>query len=80
MIERKVFRQTWTEIQNAPVGGSLEWLDFFADGVEYKVTSMIEESSRLEQIFEAIRNIVPIEIWKKLIARREDFVRDYQIE
>ena len=80
MIEGDIFRPSWTAIENAPVGGSLEWLDISVGGADYKIPSMIEESSQLEQIFEALRNIVPIEIWKKLFAQREDFIREYPIE
>ncbi len=80
MVERNLLRQNWTEIQDAPVGGSLEWLDITADGVEYKIPSMIEESSEIEMVSEVIRSHVPIEIWKKLISQREDFIRDYPME
>lgn len=80
MTERDLFRQNWTEIQDAPVGGSLEWLDITADGVEYKIPSMIEESPEIESIYEAIRSLVPVEIWKHLISQREEFIRNYPIE
>jgi len=80
LAENNLFRQTWTEIQDAPVGGSLEWLDITADKVEYNIPSIIEESSVVEEVYEAIRSLVPIKIWKKLISQREDFIRDYSDE
>ncbi len=77
MTTDNLFRQAWTEIQNAPVGGSLEWLDITAQGVEYKIPSMIEEAAEVEQVYEAIRTLVPIKVWKKLMSQREDFIHKY---
>jgi len=80
MVASDLFRQTWTEILDAPVGGSLEWLDMTADQVEYRIPSMIEESSDVAEIYQTIRSLVPAGIWKKLISQREDFIRDYPDE
>ncbi|MBL7164239.1 MAG: hypothetical protein ISS57_16720 [Anaerolineales bacterium] len=80
MIKRRLFRQAWTEIQDAPVGGSLEWLHTIAAGVEHAIPILIEEVEEVQQIYKLIRSLVPEGIWSALMARREAFERDYPDE
>ena len=77
MIEREIFRGSWTEIENAPVGGSLEWLEVTVRGERIKVPAEIEESEMVEEVYRVIKSLVPDSIWVELKSLREQYERDY---
>ena len=77
MGKKNLFRQAWTEIEAAPVGGSLEWLQIISNGVEYNIPSLIEEALVVEKIYIFIRSFVPDEIWHGLKSRHHKYQAEY---
>ncbi|MFQ5399434.1 MAG: hypothetical protein ACE5E7_07530 [Anaerolineae bacterium] len=77
MISQNIFRQHWTVKENAPVGGSQDWLEVIADKHRYNIPARAEERERLATIYRAIRDLVPTPIWDGMMARREQFKEGY---
>jgi len=77
MVKKGVFDKRWTEIQNPPIGGSLEWLEVTALGERFSVPSAIVESKTIKEIYQAIKSLVPDATWSKLRSRREEYMHNY---
>ena len=73
LIDKRMFREKWTEIENPPVGGSLEWLEISAQGARFSVPSTIEEAETVREVYVAIRALVPDNVWAGLMARYERY-------
>ena len=77
MMEKKMFRGSWTKIENATVGGSLEWLEMTVGGERIKVPAKIEESEMVEEVYRVIKSLVPDSIWVELKSLQEQYENDY---
>jgi len=77
IIENELFGKTWTEIEDPPLGGSLEWLEVIAGGDRIIVPSAINESQVVEDIYSQIRALVPAWIWNKLMNQYKGYQREY---
>lgn len=77
IVENELFGKTWTEIEDPPVGGSLEWLEVITGGNRIVVPGAINESQVVADIYGLIRDLVPLQIWDKLMNKYEAYQRDY---
>ena len=77
IIKKELFNKRWTEIEDPPVGGSLEWLKVVAHEYHIMVPSAINESQVVNDIYSMIRSLVPRWIWSKLIRQRDQYQREY---
>ena len=77
IVENGVQMRDWTVMEDAPVGGELEWMEGTANKVHFKVPSAIEESEIVEGIYEFLRSLVPERIWTKLMSQQQRYESDY---
>lgn len=77
MEARGIFSEEWTEAEDLPVGGSLEWMVVEADGRRYEIPSRLsdEDRARVEPVYDAIRSLVPDTVRTRLEQRRESRAR-----
>jgi len=76
-IEKGLFNKRWTEIEDPPVGGSLEWLEVVAHEDHIIVPSAINESQVVNDVYTVIRSLVPKRIWSKLMRQYNEYQREY---
>ena len=69
VIASRILGEMWTAIEDPPVGGSLEWLEIVAQGKHIRVPSAIEESEKVREIYGAIRDLVPEDVWTGLMVK-----------
>jgi hypothetical protein len=77
MVEVEVFQKHWTRIEDAAVGGSLEWLTGTAHGAQFRIPSRIQEAEAVQGIYRAIKAAVPETVWARLMSRQEQYEQDY---
>ncbi len=77
IMEKGLFNTRWTEIEDPPVGGSLEWLEVVADEDHIMVPSAINESVTVNNLYSSIRSLVPTWIWSKLMHQRDQYQSEY---
>ena len=77
IIEKELFNRRWTEIEDPPVGGSLEWLEVVTHEDHMVVPSAINESETVNSVYSMIRSLVPVSIWSKLMRRRKQYETGY---
>jgi hypothetical protein len=75
--EKQLFTRHWNEIEDPPVGGSLEWMEIIAEENHIIIPSAIKESDILDDIYITIRSLVPKEIWAKLMRQYDKYQRKY---
>jgi len=76
-IEKGLFNKRWTEIEDPPVGGSLEWLEVVAHEDHIMVPSAINESQIVNNVYTVIRSLVPKRIWSRLMRQYNEYQREY---
>ena len=77
MDEAGVLTRQWESVDDAPVGGSLEWLEVVADGETRRVPSTPREPEPLEPVYACIRGLVPADLWADLERRRAAYQSAY---
>jgi hypothetical protein len=78
LVAERVLGREFAKVEDGPVGGSLEWMSGTVAGEPFRVPAQIEEPERAEPVYAAIRELVPRDIWEDLLARREQYERDYE--
>ena len=77
IVEKELFNKRWTEIEDPPVGGSLEWLEVVAHENHTIVPSAINESPVVNDVYSMISSLVPRQIWTKLTHQHDQYQREY---
>lgn len=77
ILERGLFEKSWPRRQDPPVGGSLEWLEVAAAGKSTRVPALAEGAETLQEIYRAIRSLVPEEIWSRLRQQQEQYQKEF---
>ena len=79
IVEAGVFSTDWREMDDPPVGGKLEWMKATASGTDVLVPSTLvaEQAEAIAPVYEAMRSLVPKSVRDKLMARQEQYQRDY---
>ena len=77
IIEKGLFDKRWSEIEDPPVGGSLEWLEVVAHECHIVVPSAINEYQVVNDVYSMIRSLVPKRLWSKLMRQRDQYQRKY---
>ena len=77
IAEKRLFTRKWTEIEDPPIGSSLEWMEVIARESHVIVPSAIKESHIVDDIYTMIRSLVPTQTWSKLMHQYEKYQRDY---
>lgn len=74
-----VFTRQWRERDDAAVGGSLERMQVTADGRTVSIPSQLapDDAAAIEAVYAAVRGMVPKDIWDRLMARRDEYERNY---
>lgn len=80
MVENGLFTRTWRQKDDPPVGGSAQWMVVVADGrhVEVKTYPVVAQEAAAEEIYSAVRGLVPSEVWKRLHALRDEYRRNWE--
>ncbi|HOG46932.1 MAG TPA: hypothetical protein PLJ35_05690 [Anaerolineae bacterium] len=74
-----VFSRPWRRAARPPIGDSHDWLDVTAGGTTVRVPSHLDAKceAAIEPVYEAVRALVPQEVWARLMAQREAFIQAY---
>ena len=78
LVAERVLGREFAKVEDGTVGGSLEWMSGTAGGEEFRVPTQIEEPEAIEPVYVAIKELVPRDLWDSLLARREQYERDYE--
>ena len=78
LVSEHVLGRELAKMEDGPVGGSLEWMSGTVDGEPLRVPAQVEDSERVAPVYAAIKELVPRDIWDSLLARREQYERDYE--
>ena len=78
MLEKGVFSRAWPEEDDPPVGGSYDWADVRAGGQSVRLPAFVAagQARDVNEIFAAIRALVPAEVWDGLNARRQQYIEE----
>ncbi len=79
IAKKKIMTKKWRPPTKSPVGGSLEFLEVIMADKQVAVPSRLnaKDAAALREVFDAIRALVPQEMWDRLLARRQAFEDDY---
>ncbi len=79
IAKKKIMTKKWRPPARSPVGGSLEFLEVITADKQVSVPSRLnaKDAAALREVFDAIRALVPQEMWDRLLARRQAFEDDY---
>jgi len=77
MVDKGVFGKAWKEMDRPPVGGSLYWLYATAHGERVTVSQTMVGTETLEEVVDAVRALVPQEIWTKLRSQHDQYEQEY---
>jgi hypothetical protein len=78
LVADRVLGREFAKVEDGPVGGSLAWMSGTVGGEPFRVPTQIEEPERVEPVYAAIKELVPRDLWDSLLARREQYERDYE--
>lgn len=76
MVKSEVFDKTWKQMDDPPVGGSVQWLEVRATGKQVFVPALPQGESALEEVYSAMQSAVPKDVWEGLMAKREQYERE----
>jgi hypothetical protein len=77
VVEKGLFKKRWTDIEDPPVGGSLEWMEVVAERNRVMVPGAIKEAQTVADIYVMVRDLVPAQIWSELMRKRDEYEREY---
>ncbi len=79
IAKKKVMAKEWHSPARSPVGGSLEYLEVTKAAKQVSVPSRLnaKDAADLRELYDAVRALVPQEMWDRLHARRQAFEDDY---
>jgi hypothetical protein len=80
VMDRKLLREKWGNVQDPPVGGSVQWAEIVSGGKTYEIPRHLQgfQQDAAATLYDAVKGLVPQETWDKLEAQREQYVKDYQ--
>ncbi len=76
MVDCGMFRETWETDERIPPGDSIETLDVISQGNHVHVPGNIKNPVDMNELYNAIRGLVPQAIWKSLMARRDQYANN----
>ena len=79
IVENGLFTQKWRQLDAAPVGGSNQALVVTVQGKRIKVEDYLipEQQVSAKVMYAAVQALVPKEIWKRLQARRQQYMQEH---
>ncbi|MDQ3707629.1 MAG: hypothetical protein M3437_20840 [Chloroflexota bacterium] len=80
VLDRKLLREKWGNVQDPPVGGSVQWAEITAHGKTHVIPTQLKgfQEDAAATLYDAVKALVPQATWDKLEARREQYVQEYQ--
>ena len=80
MMEKGVFGNTLRAKTNPPVGGSIEWVSISGGGKQVSIPKFPEGTGadQVEEVYSAVKAVVPQPTWDKLEAQREAYEAEYE--
>lgn len=76
MGEHGIFTHNWRQGE-IPTGGGSERLTVTAHGKTFEVPSFLERRGDIDEVYAAVRNLVPPETWEKLEEQRAEYESDH---
>jgi hypothetical protein len=72
MTQVGLFNRQWRETENPPTGGSRAWIEVTAEQKQYAIPPNLtpREKARAEQIYAAVRALIPPEVWQRLGGKK----------
>ena len=76
MLEKQLMLCRWHPVAAQPTGGSQEWAEITCNRILVKVPANLpeEESRIIAPVYQAIRSLVPDEIWHDLAEKRKQYI------
>lgn len=80
VVDHKLLQEKWGNVEDAPVGGSVQWAEITSGGKTYKIPTELKgfQRSGADKLYEAVKALVPQETWNKMEALREQYQQEYQ--
>jgi hypothetical protein len=80
VLDRKLRREKWGNLQDPPVGGSVQWAEITAHGKTHVIPTQLKgfQEDAAATLYDAVKALVPQATWDKLEAQREQYVQEYQ--
>jgi hypothetical protein len=80
VVDKNMLRDNWRELGSPPVGGSVEWAVIKASGEEHEIPSALEagDAAVAGELYKEVKSLVPQATWDKLMAQRDEYVREYE--
>lgn len=80
IVDRGLFSQTWRELEDPPVGGSSEMMSVVANGRIVTIPAFLppDQRERAEDLYAALRSLVPTAVFAGLEARRAAYVAEHE--
>ena len=77
MVENGLYSGKWRQMDMAPVGGSNQTLVVTSQGKQIRVADYLvsEQQAAAKAMYEAVRAMVPKDIWERLQARRQQYMQ-----
>jgi hypothetical protein len=78
MVKTGVTIKAWPEAKRHPIGGSTQWLNVVANKKTVMIPAFPEKPGGLQEVYDAIKSLVPQPVWDKFSGLREEYIRNYK--
>lgn len=74
------FNIKWTKADNHSVGGSLQYLDVYADNKSYTIPAFPTEKKNAEKFLAAVKELIPQSAMNTFSIKRDKYIEDFKKE
>jgi len=78
MAKTGVTTKAWPEAKRHPIGGSTQWLNVVANRKTVMIPAFPEKPGGLQEVYDAIKRLVPQTVWDKFSGLREEYIKNYK--
>ncbi len=77
MVDKGILKKKWERDDRIPPGDQTETLDVTSRDNHVLVPANINNQVDIRHVYDTIRKLVPHTIWKRLMAKRDQYENDY---
>jgi hypothetical protein len=78
MTKAGVTTKAWPEAKQHPIGGETQWLNVVANRKTVMIPAFPRDPGNIQEVYDAIKSLVPQPVWDKLSGLREEYIRNYR--
>lgn len=80
MHSQGLWSYSWRDLGDPPVGAGSQSMAVTADGLVIETSAYLsdEQDKQLEEIYTAVKALVPKDIWEGLMAKRDKYIEEYE--